>query len=202
MPEIRALYDLPGEVKTHLLRRGDYLNPGMEVRPGVLSVMVTPKPFEWTPPASEARTSKRRLAFAEWLTQPGHPLTARVIVNRLWLHHFGEGLVSTADNFGPPNCFTCRTSRQGSNAWPMPGRVLAAELLHLPDKPAGVERCGPHEARQCRTAELGNPAFALSPGNAINPCNSLLEIRFHAVNASVALLPSPGLRAGRPPAFQ
>lgn len=85
---------------THLLRRGDYLNPGMEVRPGVLAVLVTPKPFEWSPPAREARTSKRRLAFAEWLTQPGHPLTARVIVNRLWLHHFGEGLVSTADNFG------------------------------------------------------------------------------------------------------
>src|SRR5439155_7266773 len=41
-----------------------------------------------------------RLAFAEWLTQPDHPLTSRVLVNRIWLHHFGEGIVTTPDNFG------------------------------------------------------------------------------------------------------
>src|SRR5262249_55764144 len=100
LPEIRALYDLPGDAKTHLLCRGDYLNPGPEVRPGVLSVLATPRPFDWKQPAPEARTSGRRLAFADWLTQPEHPLTARVLVNRLWLHHFGEGIVSTPDNFG------------------------------------------------------------------------------------------------------
>jgi hypothetical protein len=100
LPEVRAFFDLPGEPKTHLLRRGDYLNPGPEVAPGTLSVLDTPRPFAWSPPPKDARTSGRRLAFAEWLTQPGHPLTARVLVNRLWLHHFGEGLVATADNFG------------------------------------------------------------------------------------------------------
>jgi hypothetical protein len=100
LPEIRALYDLPGDAKTHLLRRGDYLNPGPEVRPGVLSVLATPRAFDWKQPAPEVKTSGRRLAFAEWLTQPEHPLTARVLVNRLWLHHFGEGIVSTPDNFG------------------------------------------------------------------------------------------------------
>jgi len=100
LPEIRAFYDLPGDVKTPLLRRGDYLNPGSEVRPGTLAVLATKQPFTWSPPPSGARTSKRRLAFAEWLTQPDHPLTGRVLVNRLWLHHFGEGIVSTPDNFG------------------------------------------------------------------------------------------------------
>jgi hypothetical protein len=99
-PEIRALYDLPGEAKTHLLRRGDYLNPGPEVKPGTLSVLATAKPFTWSPPDKNAKTSGRRRAFAEWLTQPEHPLTARVLVNRLWLHHFGEGIVATPDNFG------------------------------------------------------------------------------------------------------
>jgi hypothetical protein len=99
-PEIRALYDLPGAAKTHLLRRGDYLQPGREVTPGALSALAAPKPFRWQTPPKGARTSGRRLAFAEWLTQLGHPLTARVLVNRLWLHHFGEGLVATPDNFG------------------------------------------------------------------------------------------------------
>jgi hypothetical protein len=99
-PEIRALYDLPGEAKTHLLRRGDYRSPGPEVEPGVLAALATPEPFAWAPPHADARTSGRRLAFARWLTQPGHPLTARVLVNRLWLHHFGEGIVATPDNFG------------------------------------------------------------------------------------------------------
>jgi hypothetical protein len=99
-PEIRALYDLPREVPTPLLRRGDYLNPGPEVRPGVLTALQTGKPFAWTPPGKEAKTSGRRLAFAEWVTQPDHPLTARVAVNYAWLHHFGDGLVATPDNFG------------------------------------------------------------------------------------------------------
>jgi mono/diheme cytochrome c family protein len=100
LPEIRALYDLPGEPHTPLLRRGDYLNPGPEVQPGVLTVLDVSIPFTWKSPAKDAPTSGRRLAFAEWLTQPDHPLTARVMVNRLWLHHFGEGVVSTPDNFG------------------------------------------------------------------------------------------------------
>src|SRR2546430_12476480 len=58
------------DAKTHLLRRGDYLNPGPVVRPGVLTVLTTPKPFDWKQPAAAAKTSGRRLTFAEWLTQP------------------------------------------------------------------------------------------------------------------------------------
>jgi hypothetical protein len=99
-PDIRAFYDLPGTPKTPILKRGDYTQPGREVDPGVLQALATPEPFNWSSPAKNARTSGRRLAFARWLTQPGHPLTSRVIVNRIWLLHFGEGIVSTPDNFG------------------------------------------------------------------------------------------------------
>jgi hypothetical protein len=99
-PEIRAFYDLPGEPKTPILKRGDYTQPGRDVSPGVLQALATPRPFAWSPPAKGAPSSGRRLAFANWLTQPGHPLTARVLVNRIWLLHFGEGVVSTPDNFG------------------------------------------------------------------------------------------------------
>jgi len=98
--EIRALYDLPGEVSTPYLHRGDPLTPGSNVEPGVLTALTTDEPFRWKRPPEGARTSGRRLAFARWLTQPGHPLTARVMVNRIWLHHLGEGIVATADDFG------------------------------------------------------------------------------------------------------
>ncbi|WP_050985999.1 PSD1 and planctomycete cytochrome C domain-containing protein [Schlesneria paludicola] len=98
--EVRALYDLPGPVVTHLLRRGDALTPGPVVEPGVLKALTTPVSFQWTAPAPEAKTSGRRLAFANWLTQPDHPLTSRVLVNRVWLHHFGEGIVATPEDFG------------------------------------------------------------------------------------------------------
>jgi hypothetical protein len=57
-------------------------------------------PFAFAPPWPNAKSTGRRLAFAKWLTRPDHPLTARVIVNRIWKHHFGAGIVATLGNFG------------------------------------------------------------------------------------------------------
>jgi len=98
--EIRALYDLSGPARTPLLLRGDPRTPGPLVEPGVPAAIRAPQAFEWNPPADGAPSSGRRLALARWLTQPRHPLTARVMVNRLWQHHFGLGLVATAGDFG------------------------------------------------------------------------------------------------------
>jgi hypothetical protein len=81
---------------THLLVRGKASRPGPEVPPGVPAVLVAAQPH--FPPA--AGTTRRRLSLARWLTDPRHPLTARVIVNRVWHYHFGEGLVRTPNDFG------------------------------------------------------------------------------------------------------
>jgi len=51
-------------------------------------------------PGPLTQDQKRRLALARWIADPANPLPARVMVNRLWLYHFGEGLVSTPSDFG------------------------------------------------------------------------------------------------------
>jgi hypothetical protein len=84
---------------THLLLRGQAANPGPEVGPGVPAVVVRSQP-KFPAPAPDAKTSRRRLTLARWLTGPDNPLTARVIVNRVWQAHFGVGLVRTPSDFG------------------------------------------------------------------------------------------------------
>jgi hypothetical protein len=69
------------------------------MQPGFLTVATYGNPAVELPPAN-GRTSGRRRALAEWLVSPENPLTSRVIVNRIWHHHFGRGIVATIDNFG------------------------------------------------------------------------------------------------------
>jgi hypothetical protein len=67
---------------------------------------VTPGAFAWAKHApahlgdNQTPEAQRRLALADWITHPENPLTARVVVNRLWHHHFGQGLVTTPSDFG------------------------------------------------------------------------------------------------------
>ena len=71
------------------------------VEPGFLTVLSTGKPNNIAAPQKSAfPTSGRRRAFAEFIASPDNPLTARVMVNRLWYQHFGQGIVATPNNFG------------------------------------------------------------------------------------------------------
>lgn len=101
-PKIRALYDMGGEPSpAYLLARGDAEAIGPRVYPGVPQIFSDGlQPYVVKPPKPGGKTSGNRLAFARWLTQPKHPLTARVMVNRVWQGHFGKGLVGSPSNFG------------------------------------------------------------------------------------------------------
>ncbi|MEQ9410790.1 MAG: PSD1 and planctomycete cytochrome C domain-containing protein [Fuerstiella sp.] len=100
--KIRALWDRGDPSPTYILRRGEHDKPGPLVGPGVPSVLTDGRtPFVIEPPFPDGTPKTgRRLAFARWLTRPDHPLTARVLVNRIWYHHFGQGLVRSLENFG------------------------------------------------------------------------------------------------------
>jgi hypothetical protein len=85
------------ERKTHVLLRGDFLRPGVQVQPGTPAVLhslhatATPADFAKTP---------TRLDLARWIVDPENPLTARVLTNWIWHHYFGRGLVATLEDFG------------------------------------------------------------------------------------------------------
>jgi hypothetical protein len=97
---------------THRLQRGDAMQQREVVEPGVLSAVKIAFRVEkhrtdgadpsGLAPRGEPLTSdqQRRLALARWIADPANPLPARVMVNRIWQHHFGEGLVSTPSDFG------------------------------------------------------------------------------------------------------
>ncbi|MBL9125304.1 MAG: DUF1553 domain-containing protein, partial [Planctomycetaceae bacterium] len=84
---------------THVLVRGNAHAPGIEVQPGFPSVLSPPEP-EIALPAEGVASTGRRRALAQWIASPTNPLTARVLVNRVWHYHFGRGLVRSTSDFG------------------------------------------------------------------------------------------------------
>lgn len=86
--------------ETRLLHRGDVESPGNPVSIGDLTVLYESPAEADLEPVSGLKSTGRRLALAERLTSGEHPLLARVIVNRVWLQHFGRGLVDTPGDFG------------------------------------------------------------------------------------------------------
>jgi hypothetical protein len=83
---------------THILMRGSPQAPGDLVQPAFPAILGGGVPE--IAPNTDAKTSGRRLAFARWVASPENRLTSRVLVNRIWQHHFGRGIVRSPNNFG------------------------------------------------------------------------------------------------------
>lgn len=99
---VRVLSEVPGQVPaTHVFYRGDHRQPTDEVAPGDLTI-AAPDGSRFEIPADDPQlpTTGRRLALARWITRGDHPLVGRVLANRIWLHHFGRGIVDTPGDFG------------------------------------------------------------------------------------------------------
>jgi mono/diheme cytochrome c family protein len=84
---------------THVLGGGELAAKGDQVEPGFLKRVIGKEEDAKIPFAGRYRSGRRR-ALAEWIASPSNPFTARVMVNRIWQHHFGEGLVRTSSDFG------------------------------------------------------------------------------------------------------
>ncbi|HEY6167508.1 MAG TPA: DUF1553 domain-containing protein, partial [Verrucomicrobiae bacterium] len=98
---VHALTEVPGKVPTtFLFHRGDPDQPKQALEPGELTILASWRPTKISATNAALPTTGRRLAFAQHLTDGAHPLTARVLVNRVWLHHFGRGIVATPGDFG------------------------------------------------------------------------------------------------------
>jgi hypothetical protein len=91
--------DGPKAPESHFLHRGSAGSPGSVMQPGVLTA-ASWQEWQFPAPPANAKTSWRRRGFAEWVASPENPLTTRVMVNRIWQQHFGEGIVRTPNNFG------------------------------------------------------------------------------------------------------
>jgi hypothetical protein len=102
-PFVFAVTEHAGKIpETFLFNRGDHEQPKQKIEPGeieVLQASATHAGLKFVAPKA-GESSGRRLAYARWLTSGQHPLTARVLVNRFWLDHFGRGLVNSPGDFG------------------------------------------------------------------------------------------------------
>ncbi|MBI3865951.1 MAG: DUF1553 domain-containing protein [Planctomycetia bacterium] len=162
--KIQALWDVGPAPTAYLYRRGGYEFPGAPVKPGFPAVLVAHVPAPPIEPGAGGATSGHRTAFARWLTNAEHPLTPRVIVNRVWQHYFGRGIVVTPDNFGR------------SGAAPTHPELLdwlATEFVRSGWKFKSLHRLIVRSTayRQASRVEPGDPATS---GASIDPDNLLL----------------------------
>lgn len=95
-PLMKVRVMAPAERNTHVLRRGDFLQPADAVKPEVLEVIARVHPLK----SRHGDKPADRLDLARWLVHADHPLTPRVTVNQVWAHLFGRGIVATLNDFG------------------------------------------------------------------------------------------------------
>ncbi len=180
--------------ETTILIRGNPRSPSKPVEPGFPSV-IAPESPRLPNPAEGARSSGRRSVLADWIASPSNPLTARVMVNRIWQHHFGRGLVRSTSDFGykgtpptHPELLDWLASEFVAKGWSIKAmhRLIvtssAYRMVSLPDPKAlamdpendllwrfDLRRLEAEEVRDSILAVCGNLNFEVMGGPSIYP---------------------------------
>lgn len=177
LPSIPAIHnDFPRRTAIHVLKRGVWEDKGQAVHPRPLRVLEPEASEELSPDEKQPRTR-----LARWLTSPHHPLTARVIVNRVWQQHFGVGLVKTSNDLGTqgdrptcPKLLDWLAARLIETDWHLKSlhRLLvlsdayqqATHRLASADLPAGAasSRAVRYQPRRLSAEELRDAMLAVS----------------------------------------
>jgi len=156
-PRARGLdEDGPRAPPTYVLKRGELGQRGPEVVPAFPAVLRTDADGPVAALAPTARSTGRRTALADWLARPDHPLTARVIANRLWQHHFGRGIVATASDFGTMGAEPSHPALLDWLAAELPARGWSLKALH---------RLMVTSATYRQSSRAGREAEAIDPDN-------------------------------------
>ena len=165
-----------GVPETHVLLRGNASTPGQKVSPKFLSVLGGEEP-EHRPRTSPDATNGLRRALADWIASPNNPLTARVVVNRIWQHHFGRGIVATPDDFGKtgvapthPELLDWLASEFVEHGWSM-------KHLH--------RLIMTSRAYQMSSRATNEKAMALDPGNTLLWRQNMRRLEAEAIRDSV-----------------
>ena len=138
------------------LIRGEVNSPDEVVTPGALSAITSLNPDFGLP--ADAPEAARRQKFADWLTDPRHPLPARVMANRIWHHHFGQGLVATPTDFGVSGA---RPTHPELLDW------LASRFIEGGWSVKSLHRLIVHSATYRQTADFNEKAAALDADNTL-----------------------------------
>ncbi|MFO1065727.1 MAG: PSD1 and planctomycete cytochrome C domain-containing protein [Pirellulales bacterium] len=151
--KIMALMESRDRVpKSTVFFRGDPASPKNEVAPGELAILSLNRSVSEIPALAPAgRTTGRRLAYARSLVDGSHPLTARVAVNRIWMHHFGRGIVKSAGDMGlngdrptHPELLDTLAAEFMSSGWQM--KRLHKQLMMTRTYRQASQRTGEHDS--------------------------------------------------------
>lgn len=180
---VMSVQDKDRGVKSAVFFRGNPESPLHEVEPAELEVLMQSRPAEMRKSIS---SEKRRLAYADYLTDGNHPLVARVIVNRVWMNHFGAGLVRTPGDFGlngqtptHPELLDYLAAEFMSHGWSL--KWLHRQILH---SQTFQQSSSPAEPDIAATA-VGRSSWVEDPENRFLARMSLRRLDAEAVRDSI-----------------